>query len=219
MAVEWFSVECKTKTEAITLRLANHNSASYNPINITIAGFGITSDRLRKWHKIFQSLITKRSNENPKQLQNYFRYLIGNRIIDSPLFIFQDLAICQIGSAGPQTIHSPKELEVKGRRFPFSFPASLSALSETTSPHCSTIAAGSQDYVWGVSASLQGQLGPVCVFSEGLQENSISALHAAGKDSIKKNCKRVQAYSVLFKRVGWGGVQQRLRCVCHKLQV
>lgn len=63
------------------------------------------------------------------------------------------------------------------RKFTFTFPG----LSETVSPHCNTIAAGSQDYVWGIPTSLQGQLGPVCVFSEGLQENYITALHAAGR--------------------------------------
>ncbi|KAJ7380517.1 Neurobeachin-like protein 1 [Desmophyllum pertusum] len=94
-----------------------------------------------------------------------------------------DLASCQIGSGGLQTICSPRDLQdVKGgqRKFHFSFPG----LSETTSPHCNTIAAGSQDYVWGIPTSLQGQLGPVCVFSEGLQENYITTLHAAGPNDL-----------------------------------
>ena len=61
----------------------------------------------------------------------------------------------------------------------------MTGISEPSSPHCSTIASGSQDYVWGVPTSLQGQLGPVCVFNESLQENQITALHAAGKLSRK----------------------------------
>lgn len=102
------------------------------------------------------------------------------------LYMFQDLAVCQIGFGVPQTICSPKELDVKATpqfKFPFSF--SGSASDSNASPHCSTISAGSQDYVWGVPTSLQGQLGPVCVFSEGLQENFITALHAAGNDNVK----------------------------------
>lgn len=102
------------------------------------------------------------------------------------LYMFQDLAICQIGFGVPQTICSPMELDVKATpqfKFPFSF--SGSASDSSTSPHCSTISAGSQDYVWGVPTSLQGQLGPVCIFSEGLQENSITALHVAGNDTVK----------------------------------
>lgn len=64
----------------------------------------------------------------------------------------------------------------------FTFPLSFPGLStEPSSPHCSTISAGAQDYVWGVPTSLHGQLGPVCVFSEGLQENYITALYVAGK--------------------------------------
>lgn len=102
------------------------------------------------------------------------------------LYMFQDLAVCQIGFGVPQTICSPKELEIKATtqfKFPFSFSGSTS--DSSASPHCSTISAGSQDYVWGVPTSLQGQLGPVCVFSEGLQEYSITALHAAGNDNVK----------------------------------
>ncbi|XP_068687514.1 neurobeachin-like protein 1 [Montipora foliosa] len=142
----------------------------------------------QKWHSIAVSHLPSR---RPFGQTSVSVYVDGVLRINFPLKfpgLSEDLAVCQIGSGSPRTVLSPKELpDGKGtqRKFHFSFPVSLTGLTtEPSSPHCSTIGAGSQDYVWGVPTSLQGQLGPVCVFSEGLQEQHIIALHTAGPNDL-----------------------------------
>lgn len=96
------------------------------------------------------------------------------------------------------------------RKFLFSFPGSrTSSTSEPSTPHCSTITAGSQDFVWGFPTSLQGQLGPVCVFSEGLQENQIKTLYLAGECFVLEwERKKLTQVATLMDYFSWLNVLQ-----------
>lgn len=94
----------------------------------------------------------------------------------------QELTKCHIGS-GAQRIPSHSHINTppstKSKRFPFTRASSLDSPNPTVG-NFSVIPAGTQDSVWGVPVSLQGQLGPICIFSEGLSEFYHTAWYMAG---------------------------------------
>lgn len=64
-------------------------------------------------------------------------------------------------------------------KFPFTRASSLDSPNPGVG-NFSVITAGTQDSVWGSPVSLQGQLGPICVFNEGLVESYHTAWYRAG---------------------------------------
>ncbi|RMX38939.1 hypothetical protein pdam_00016423 [Pocillopora damicornis] len=140
------------------------------------------------WHSVAVSHIPSR---RPFGQSTVSVYVDGVLKISCPMkfpSLSEDISSCQIGSGSLQTNSSPQEYQdvnTRSSQKRFTFPLSFPGLStEPSLPHCSTISAGAQDYVWGVPTSLHGQLGPVCVFSEGLQENYITALYVAGPNDL-----------------------------------
>ncbi|KAK3708098.1 hypothetical protein QZH41_019181, partial [Actinostola sp. cb2023] len=96
----------------------------------------------------------------------------------------EELTCCHIG-CGSQRRHSYLNTppSTKSLKFPFRRASSCDSPNPGVG-HSSVIAAGSQDTVWGAPASLQGQLGPICIFSEGLVEFYHTAWHNAGPNNI-----------------------------------
>jgi hypothetical protein len=98
-------------------------------------------------------------------------------------YLSQELSHCYIGS-GTRQGHSRGHTQTPTTRTsksPFTRASSLDSPIRDIG-HVTIIPAGTQDAVWGVPTSLQGQLGPICIFNEGLVEYYHSAWHNAGME-------------------------------------
>jgi len=62
----------------IEVNTSGERQARENACEQVTIGFGLTSDRLKKWRELFQP-IRKRSEAKPKQKQHYFRHSFEKR--------------------------------------------------------------------------------------------------------------------------------------------